>query len=433
MINDRGPGRGARLLPLLLAALLALSATAAVRIVNVSEWTIRARRPPVAKSLGWDSGDPAHGVKRASASWAVVDGLNVTIVEVLVPRCHRVTFSPVLRLAVGEPVWARLEAESLSGAHVSQLSVNISLEGSRQVSVRRGSLVQPTGSPVTVPAAAGFGLEVLVARDAPLGAEVARLSAWLRLNVTSARVSQRIVWVFRTFPRPPTVTIFYDGFEGGSLANWERTGYTYAEQKTYDVSVTERCYVSARPPIPSTITDTTRPISGSWLAWIGFRDQVLCEPVPELRDYLRRSVAVPASVDGVEVLYLNVTFWWRLLTWDSANYDYINISMAVGARRYFFVAGYNPNPGGNYGPFRDTGWRRNSAIFGGTAGRTVALEFLLRTYSDAYYRSWLYVDEVHITLHFDCWDSPVVLLHSTAPLWEQMAYPPSPQERQRGP
>jgi hypothetical protein len=205
------------------------------------------------------------------------------------------------------------------------------------------------------------------------------------------------------------VVLFYDGFESGTLAGWSRTTYTYVEQKNYDVTVTETCYVWGRPPTPQTITDTTRPVAGGWLAWIGFRNQVPCEPAPALDDYLSRSVGVPASIDGVEVKYVNVTFWWRFLTWDSANFDYINLYLTRGATTYYWKRNYNPNPGLSYGPFKDTGWQRNSTIFTGAAGSTVTLTFLLHTFGDQYYRSWLYIDEVYVVAHFDCVSSPVTL------------------------
>ncbi|MEM0008902.1 MAG: winged helix-turn-helix domain-containing protein, partial [Thermofilum sp.] len=77
------------------------------------------------------------------------------------------------------------------------------------------------------------------------------------------------------------------------LSILERLGYVrrasaralYVEQKNYDVTVTETCY-AGNLPTPQTITDTTRPVAGSWLAWIGFRNQVTCEPVPARDDYL---------------------------------------------------------------------------------------------------------------------------------------------------
>jgi hypothetical protein len=214
------------------------------------------------------------------------------------------------------------------------------------------------------------------------------------------------VWVVKTFPTPPRVVLFYDGFESGTLAGWTYTTYAYVEQKNYDVTVTENCGASANP---RTITDTTRPVAGSWLAWIGFRNQVTCEPVPARDDYLRRSISVPSSIDGVEVRYVNATFWWRFLTWDSANFDYITLSLSKGATTFYWKNGYNPNPGNNYGPFRDTGWQRNSTFFSGVAGSTITLSFLLHTYSDQYYRSWLYIDEVYVVAHFDCVSSPVTL------------------------
>jgi len=239
---------------------------------------------------------------------------------------------------------------------------------------------------------------------------------WLHFNYSSAKARQKIVWIVKTWPQPPRVVLFYDGFESGSLQDWTRTDYTYAEQKTYDVTVTENCYISGRPPTPQTITDTTRPVAGSWLAWIGFREQVYCEPRPVGSDYLRRTISIPASIDGVEVRYVNVTFWWRFLTWDSANYDYVDLYLSRGASTYYWKQGYNPNPGNAYGPFMDTGWQRNSTVFAGISGSSVTITFFLRTYGDEYYRSWLYVDEVYFVAHFDCVSSSASLGVSTAPL-----------------
>jgi len=394
---------------LLLSILLASAALAAVTVTNVSEWHVRAVPPPLKKLAGTDLGNPAYGVKRAVVYSSAEGGLNVTYVEVTVPRCHRAVFDPILYISVSGTAPVRLEAASVTGAYASQLSANMSVSGSMQVRVAGGTIVQRTGPPVAVSGSAGVRLEVLVGSGAPLGVEVTRVETWLYFNYSGAQARQKVVWVVKTFPTPPRVVLFYDGFESGTLAGWNRTTYTYVEQKNYDVTVTETCYWG-RPPTPQTITDTTRPVAGGWLAWIGFRNQVSCEPVQALDDYLRRSVGVPASIDGVEVKYVNVTFWWRFLTWDSASYDYINLYLTRGATTYYWKRNYNPNPGSiSYGPFKDTGWQRNSTIFTGAAGSTVTLTFLLHTYSDQYYRSWLYIDEVYVVAHFDCVSSPVTL------------------------
>jgi len=400
-------------LPVILAV---AAAYAAVTITNVTMWGVGAANPPLAKIAGRDRGDPAYNVKRASAYWSSENGLNVTYVEVIVPRCHRTVFDPILNVSTPAPIPVKLYAESVTGAHSSQLSATIALSGSTQVVVTSGSITQASGNPVTVDGQAGFKLEVLVGSGAPLGAEVARLNTWLYFNYSSAKVRQKIVWVFKTWPQPPRVTLFYDGFESGSLQGWTRTTYTYVEQKNYDVTVIEYCYVPSRPPTPNPITDTTRPVGGSWLAWIGFREQVRCEPRPALDDYLRRTVSVPSMLDGVEVKYVNVTFWWRMLTWDSAIYDYINLSLAKGSNTYYWKQRYNPNPGYSYGPFRDTGWQRNSTLFSGVSGSSVTITFLLHTYSDEYYRSWLYIDEVHFEVVFDCVSQSVDPALSVAPL-----------------
>lgn len=391
------------LLVYLLATTLIIGfVAAAVTIVNISEWHIKASAPPLRKLAGTDLGNPAYGVKRAVVYSTIEEGLNVTYVEVTVPRCHRAVFDPVVYLSVNSPLTAKLSATSVSGAYASQLSATISLSGATQVVVSSGAITQSSGSPVSVATSAPLRLEVLIGSGAPLGVEVARLETWLYFNYSSAGSRQKIVWVFKTYATPPRVVLFYDGFESGNLNQWNRTTYTYGEQKLSDVTVTERCYVLGRSPTPRTITDTTRPVAGSWLAWIGFRNQVTCEPVPARDDYISRSQAIPAYIDGVEVRYVNVTFWWRLLTWDSADYDYVNLTLRKAATTYYFKQNYNPNPDDSYGSFRDTGWQRNSTLFSGVAGSTVTLTFLLHTFSDQNYRSWMYIDEVYIVAHFDC-------------------------------
>jgi len=391
---------------LLLSILLASAVLAAVTITNVSEWHVRAVPPPLKKLAGTDLGNPAYGVKRAVVYSSAEGGLNVTYVEVTVPRCHRAVFDPILYISVAGTAPVRLEAATVTGAYASQLSANVSISGSMQVRVAGGTIVQSSGPPVAVSGSAGVRLEVLVGSGAPLGVEMARVETWLYFNYSGAQARQKVVWVVKTFPTPPRVVLFYDGFESGTLAGWTNTTYAYVEQKNYDVTVTENCGALANP---RTITDTTRPVAGSWLAWIGFRNQVYCEPAPARDDYLRRSISVPSSIDGVEVKYVNVTFWWRFLTWDSANFDYITLSLSKGATTFYWKNIYNPNPGNNYGPFKDTGWQRNSTFFSGVAGSTITLSFLLHTYSDSLYRSWLYIDEVYVVAHFDCVSSPVTL------------------------
>ncbi|MGC8988467.1 hypothetical protein [Infirmifilum sp.] len=384
----------------LLGLMLAVFASGAIVFWNITAWKILGSTPPVKKLAGTDLGNPSYGVKKASVYYRVEDGYNVTYVEVIVPRCHWTTFNPVLILSSTNTVPAILKAVSISGPYLSQLSTDISIAGVLQVRVTSGSISQSSGPPVSLPSSAG--LRVLIGSGAPLGVEVARLETWLLYNYSNARVSQKIVWIFKTPSSPPRVVIFYDGFESGTLTGWQYTDYAYAEQKIKNVKVTERCWFDDVYPVPQTITDTTRPVAGSWLAWIGFRDQVTCEPSEARDDYLQIAVNVPSSIDGVEVRFVNVTFWWRFLTWDSANYDYINLVLSKGATTYYFKQQYNPNPGGKYGPFKDTGWQRNSTIFSGLAGSTATLKFLLHTYSDQYYRSWLYVDEVYFIAVFDC-------------------------------
>jgi hypothetical protein len=390
-----------RIEALLLAVLLCVGALAAITITNVNEWHVQATQPPVKKIAGRDLGNPAYGVKSGRVYSSIEDGLNVTYVEVSVPRCHRVTFSPVLNVS-GSGVSAKLFAESVSGSYAGQLNASITLGPNLQVVVSRGTITQQTGTPVTISGQTSLSLQVAVGSGAPLGVEVARIYTWLYFNYSTAKARQKIVWIVKTLPTPPRVVLFYDGFESGTLAGWTSTTYAYVEQKNYDVTVTETCYYTTIRPTPQTITDTTRPVAGSWLAWIGFRNQVTCEPVPARDDYLRRSISVPSSIDGVEVKYVNATFWWRFLTWDSANFDYITLSLSKGTTTFYWKNGYNPNSGNNYGPFRDTGWQRNSTFFSGVAGSTITLSFLLHTYSDQYYRSWLYIDEVYVVAYFDC-------------------------------
>jgi len=171
-----------------LPVILAIAAAyAAVTITNVTVWSVGAANPPLAKIAGRDRGNPVYNVKRASAYWSIENGLNVTYVEVIVPRCHRAVFDPILNGSTPAPIPVKLYAESVTGAHSSQLSATITLSGSTQVIVTSGSITQASGNPVTVDGQAGFKLEVLVGSGAPLGAEVARLNTWLYFNYSSAR------------------------------------------------------------------------------------------------------------------------------------------------------------------------------------------------------------------------------------------------------
>jgi len=46
----------------------------------------------------------------------------------------------------------------------------------------------------------------------------------------------------------------------------------------------------------------------------------------------------------------------------------------------------------------------------------VTITFLLHTHGDEYYRSWLYIDEVHFEAYFDCVPSSVDPALSVTPL-----------------
>ncbi|MEM3894503.1 hypothetical protein, partial [Thermofilum sp.] len=137
------------LVALLLAVVLCVGALAAITIMNVNEWHVQATQLPVKKIAGRDLGNPAYGVKSGRVYSSIEDGLNVTYVEVSVPRCHRATFSPVLNVS-GSGVSAKLFAESVSGSYAGQLNASITLGPNLQVVVSRGTITQQTGTPVTI-------------------------------------------------------------------------------------------------------------------------------------------------------------------------------------------------------------------------------------------------------------------------------------------
>lgn len=418
---------------LALALLLALATAgvimAALTIINVLEYHIQAERPFLVKLRGEDSGNPAYNVKHVEAWWSGEGGYNVTYVEITVPRCHTARFYPALYFRTLEAVDARVVLEKLSGSYTSSLTTTIYLNGTEQIEISGGSVVQGSGPSVSVPAGGrgDFNVEVLVSSSAPLGAEVARLYTWLEYIYGHAVIKQRVVWVIKTFASPPVVTLFADDFEDGDLANWSNTTYVYNVEKTGNLTVYEHCY--SRPATPNPVNDTALPTSGTRMMMIGHRD-VYCEPNGPGNDYARLGLSVPGYIDNVEVKYLRVGLNYRMLTWDSANYDYLNISMSrAGGSTYYIVSNYNPNPGNKYGPFNDSGWQSVEELFGNVAGSDVVLEILLHTYSDSLYKSWVYVDDVQVQVYFDCVASPHLLTAPTKILSRPRRPPRMPRGR----
>jgi len=124
---------------------------------------------------------------------------------------------------------------------------------------------------------------------------------------------------------------------------------------------------------------------------------------------LWRLVSVPTSGG-------NLTFWFRIQGWDNKvqgqdYYDYMKI--LVNGSDVDYTAMYFSNRSGltidsggvgraysySYNTYRDLGWREASFSLDSYAGSVVNVTFLMRFYSDNYYKTWLGIDDVKIPVY----------------------------------
>jgi len=347
----------------------------------------------VSASPGEDLGDPKYGVKKAEISYRVEAGVNTTYVTLKVPRGHWVRFSPVLCFTADTDSLVQLTANTITSS--ASVNIFVKIGDSTQIVVDNSNIKQKSGEALSISAGEKIELsvKVFVSSEAKLGAEVAKLETMLEYSGGGASTQVKIIWIIETFSKPPKVVLFSEDFETGSLVGWSKTRYVYVKKKTGDIVVHDYC------PGHRKATDKTRPISGSWVMMLGHRD-LHCEPWKSLNDYASMTIEVPAEIDGVEVKHVKISLYLRVLSWDSAYYDYVTVSVKAGGKTYYLISRYNPNPKYYYGPFRDSGWKHLSKTIEGVAETKLILKILLHTFSDNWLKTWVYVDDIEVVVEF---------------------------------
>jgi len=144
-------------------------------------------------------------------------------------------------------------------------------------------------------------------------------------------------------------------------------------------------------PSPRYITDDGQPVAGGYSLVLGYRTN-------QSEDYTSTGEDTWAYYE----FYVpqdggNLYFWYRVESWDSSSYDYLEVTLrdTTNAVLATLISAYNPNPGTSYGTFADSGWLSFSYDLSAYSGTTVRVYFRLHTFSDDWYKTWAYID--HIT------------------------------------
>jgi hypothetical protein len=189
----------------------------------------------------------------------------------------------------------------------------------------------------------------------------------------------------------PYLNTLNAGLDSGTLNYW-----TYGKNPSTISSI-----IQASPPGPYTvydpygtpnyITDDGNPVFGGYSLVLGYRTPSGSEDSTSTGEDTWAYYEFTVPADG-GTLY----FWYRVESWDSANYDYFRAELrdTAGGTLATIVDNYNPNPGNNYGPFANSGWLSASLNLSPYAGQTVRAYFLVHTYTDAYYKTWAYIDNL---------------------------------------
>lgn len=402
-------------LTIILTIFITLIAGGVLIVINKLELAIKTASPKIVKIRGTDASS-SIGVKDSIITWREEDGYNVTHVTTKTPPCHRAIFNPLMFIAnkFSSSVTMKLKAVSLtpSTTQLENLTIIFEYDGVKypQILVRDGSIIQSEGVSITVAPQTMVNVIVIVKiGTVAFNREVAVLKTWLEWTLYSISVKQKIVWHIRTLDQKVEYTIFYDGFEHGNSSwkysrNPDSPGYIGLE--TWGVAIVrDPCdiYPPGYPcPQPEWVIDWHIPLRGFYQLMIGYRD-FYHEPEPQGDEYVWTEVNIPSEIDGVEVKYVNVTVGFRVESWDSANYDWLDIYVIkVGDGGVYLIRQYNPNPGDSYGNFTDSGWMIVKAIITGLQGSKMQLVIHLRTFSDSYYKTWIYIDEVYVKIEFAC-------------------------------
>ncbi len=189
----------------------------------------------------------------------------------------------------------------------------------------------------------------------------------------------------------PSLNTLNAGLDSGTLNYW-----TYGRNPSTIGSI-----IQASPPGPYTVydqygtpnyvTDDGNPVFGGYSLVLGYRTPSGSEDATSTGEDTWAYYEFTVPADG-GTLY----FWYRVESWDSANYDYFRAELrnTAGSTLATIVNNYNPNPGDNYGTFADSGWLSASFDLSAYAGQTVRAYFLVHTYSDALYKTWAYIDNL---------------------------------------
>ena len=189
----------------------------------------------------------------------------------------------------------------------------------------------------------------------------------------------------------PYLNTLNAGLDSGTLNYW-----TYGRNPSTIGSI-----IQASPPGPHTVydpygspnyvTDDGNPVFGGYSLVLGYRTPSGSEDSTSTGEDTWAYYEFRVPADG-GILY----FWYRVESWDSANYDYFRAELrdTAGSTLATIVSNYNPNPGDNYGTFADSGWLSASFDLSPYAGQTVRAYFLVHTYSDDLYKTWAYVDNL---------------------------------------
>lgn len=189
----------------------------------------------------------------------------------------------------------------------------------------------------------------------------------------------------------PYLNTLNAGLDSGTLSYW-----TYGRNPSTIGSI-----IGASPPGPYTVydpygnpnyvSDDGAPIFGPYSLVLGYRTPSGSEDSTTTGEDTWAYYEFTVPSDGGEL-----EFWYRVESWDSANYDYFTATLRDTAGNVLatVVPNYNPNPGSSYGQFADSGWLYASYDLASYAGQTLRAHFLVHTYSDDLYKTWAYVDNL---------------------------------------
>ncbi len=144
------------------------------------------------------------------------------------------------------------------------------------------------------------------------------------------------------------------------------------------------------PPNPRFIVDDGLPAVGNYSLVLGYRVNVSEDYTATGEDtWAAYEIAVPSGGG-------NLTFWFRVESWDSSYFDYLVVTIRdLAGNTLDTILVYNPNVGYSYGTFADSGWWiATDYDLTPYAGQTIRVNFTVHTYSDDWYKTWAYIDNL---------------------------------------